>query len=445
MASSPDFKPAKDVVIPEAIISDIESETGKDRNEMTFPMALGRGVPTETNEDLILLASLYALRERARVPKVLSTYTGEKHSKAKLDKNAFRGDKKYLEDVAERLEIEFGLDYNVNQIVTGSAGGQELVTSMLELFFLDEEREAFGSTNLTFNRTKNYAIRHKRKMVGVEHDEEGVDLDSLRDFFEKNPKGVFFLVHEGGNPDGVSNSIDKVDKMADIAKEYGGVILLDASYARLAFSEKGVGERYPLLRRHLTDGTVSIVFSGTKEGKDRGPAFVYGSEERMTKLLAVHSDKGLSPNYAVQRADYMASGLFAENIENARELFQNIFGKELDASTYRDYLNRNIRPHLSGGFDIVKEKLTAAGIRLSTEKVEHGYNVCVFFPEGCDDDQSAQFFTTLSSLGVGSGNLDVFIVDKKVHGFRIPFGGYTHDELKIMSPLIVEAHQRVFG
>lgn len=410
------------------------AEMDVDRVGRMLPITLGRGVPRNPqfiNHGVIELAGTIFKGMHANG---WTTYSGEKHPDVS-DKNAFRGDKEYLKLAVKELE-EAGVSAGPMNVVTGSQGGQELVTAILQTLHKEEDGEIrFGSTDRTFNRTKdNMADMSAYRLEGIEQDHTTgeLNLDDVSNFFATGKSvGTLYLVPWGGNPDGLDIPMDNLIKVLEAAQDSGGKVVLDGAYLRLNFP--GV-ENHDLskIEGFIKNGTAYLACTATKEGGERGPAYAVGSSDMMSKVLRKLSNQRLSPDYNKQRTHVYATKLGVE--DNVKSLL--------------NFRNEEITPALAEQFGSIKSILDASGVPLSAD-VKTGYNVSILFPRDASEEDAARFFVKLRTYGVVTAGLDAFNVlphaKNQQKGFRFPFGGYSPEECKIASTIIAKAYEETWG
>jgi len=124
----------------------------------------------------------------------------------------------------------------------------------------------------------------------AEHEgKAGLDLEQLEGAFKAGAK--VFLFSNPNNPVGVVYSKEEIEKIADLASQYGATVIVDQLYSRLLYS----GTPYTHLRAQKVDAENVITIMGPSKteslsGYRLGVAF--GSKEiiaRMEKLQAIVS------------------------------------------------------------------------------------------------------------------------------------------------------------
>ena len=102
---------------------------------------------------------------------------------------------------------------------------------------------------------------HGIKLVGVEMEEDGLDLAALEKSMQQNPNAkLLYVIPNFQNPTGISTSWEKRRKIYELAKKYGIVILEDNPYGDLRFA----GEEIPSIKSLDQEGLVIYCGSFSK-------------------------------------------------------------------------------------------------------------------------------------------------------------------------------------
>lgn len=102
---------------------------------------------------------------------------------------------------------------------------------------------------------------HGVKLVGIQMEDDGMDLAALEKSMQNNPNAkLLYVIPNFQNPTGISTSWEKRRKIYELAKKYGVVILEDNPYGDLRFS----GEDIPSIKSLDRDGLVIYCGSFSK-------------------------------------------------------------------------------------------------------------------------------------------------------------------------------------
>ncbi len=102
---------------------------------------------------------------------------------------------------------------------------------------------------------------HGVRLVGIQMEDDGMDLAALEKSMQNNPDAkLLYVIPNFQNPTGISTSWEKRRKIYELAKKYGVVILEDNPYGDLRFA----GEEIPGIKSLDRDGLVIYCGSFSK-------------------------------------------------------------------------------------------------------------------------------------------------------------------------------------
>jgi len=401
-----------------------------------------------------------------------------------------------LDFIQTDLAENWSLSIDKEQILTGTQGAQDLTTKLLRYLTHTEKRVPI-LTQLTYDRVLRdmklelgYDYYPLDQVVGGELDYGFNLLTGMIDLFRLHKEtggSVMYVVNPGGNPSGWSIAEGTLERACEHASEKNGVIVMDAAYLALYFDQE---DKYDIgrFKKNIDNGSLMVVRSATKEGGARGSAYLLGDKDRIKKMLAVKSDKELSPIYEVGAKHVLAETATQEDLDeliltmepilknsNRREEAQKLLD-ELESDgimPMERFRQERIRPSLKDSFRNIKSVFQEVGIELSNPDVDHGYNVICKLPHDANDEQLSAFFEKVAMYGVVATDLSNFKVNEQLYidhlvqmkvgmksiglslsadlseqpynGFRIPFGGYSPEQCKIIALIIARAYKEIFG
>jgi len=89
----------------------------------------------------------------------------------------------------------------------------------------------------TYDRTLTLMRRAGAKVVGIDLEEDGISIESLASELKKGLKPtLFYLIPDFQNPTGCVMSIDKRQRLLELADQYGFLVVEDAPYRSLRYS-----------------------------------------------------------------------------------------------------------------------------------------------------------------------------------------------------------------
>ena len=162
------------------------------------------------------------------------------------------------EFLTERLLSRFGCqkDGNTTIVVPGGQQGIELTCKVM-----CNEGDVVICENPSFIGALNAFRSNGAKLVGVDMDDDGINIEKLEAACQKNPKAkLLYVIPTFHNPAGITTSLEKRKKIYEIAKKYSLVILEDNPYGELRFA----GEEIPTIKSLDTEGIVVYCGSFSK-------------------------------------------------------------------------------------------------------------------------------------------------------------------------------------
>lgn len=456
--------------MPGELVDEAVEKTGLSRKEICEERNLGRGVPHDENiNHLAIKASQLAYL--VLYPNGHPKYNSGKKG-VETDPNAFRGDEQYLDLIVTNLSGNWDLDIDKDQILTGTQGGQDLSTRAHEYFINAEKRKPI-LPRLTYDRAiKDLTSKTEDVQYAspINITKDGIDLNQFESALKahESSNGSFFpVVNLGGNPDGNSIPIDNMVEALKLCRKYNGVIMGDEAYANLFYDEEYRTLMTPL-KEFVDSGHFTFVRTATKEGGDRGPAYMIGSKERMAKMLNHKSHQTLSPIYRLQLEHVLAETYTREGFMRYAGLVEDALKASIEVANPEDrtdaerllvklkaqgivpmehFRQIQVRPFLKEGFEALKAELDEGGIELTNPHVTHGYNDIVKAPEDATDEQEAAILKQLGIFRTKSKNIDHFRVgdQKLIRGLRVPTGGFSPKQNRINGIVIKYAFKEVLG
>ena len=140
-------------------------------------------------------------------------------------------------------------------------------------------------------------MMYEPKLVAVDLQDDGIDIEQLRQTLAAHPVKLFYAVPSFQNPSGLTYSAEKRQVVAQTLADYNMVFLEDDPYHELRF----MGQEKPPLKHYLQDqgillGSFSKIISpGLRLG------WVYASPEIMEKVVIAKQGADLHSNYLAQR------------------------------------------------------------------------------------------------------------------------------------------------
>ena len=221
--------------------------------------------------------------------------------------------------VKERLSTAFGIgkDFDETIITSGGQQGLELACKVM-----CNEGDVIIAENPSFIGALNAFRSNGAKIVGVEMENDGMDIAALEEALKSNPNAkLIYVIPTFQNPMGITTSKEKREKIYALAKKYGVLILEDNPYGELRFS----GEDVPTIKSMDTDGLViysgsysKVLSSGMRIG------FLVAPKEVMSKVVVAKQVEDVHTNILCQMIceSFVTSNEYLPHLDKIRALYK---------------------------------------------------------------------------------------------------------------------------
>lgn len=243
----------------------------------------------------------------------------ETNASAALQYSVTEGYPLLREQVAQRLKDKFGIDTDNNTTIITS-GGQQAIELTCKV--LCNEGDEVICENPSFIGALNAFRSLGARPIGVELEEDGINVAALEETIKSHPKARFlYLIPTFHNPAGITMSLEKRRAVYALAQQYDLVILEDNPYGDLRFS----GDELPTIKSMDVDnrviycGTFSKILSaGMRVG------FVCGPDELVQKMVVAKQVEDVHTNIFFQMlcAEYIRQYDLDAHIETIRALYR---------------------------------------------------------------------------------------------------------------------------
>ena len=218
--------------------------------------------------------------------------------------------------LVSKLSAERGIDITSEEILITSGSGQaiELINEIL----LDEGDTVIVES-FTFSGALSYLRRRGVNFVGVDLDENGIQMDQLENILaDLKVKGIrpkyIYTIPTLQNPTGTVMTMERRHRLLDLSEEYGVPIFEDECYADLIFE----GE-YEKAIKGLDDSN-RVLHIGSFS-KSLGPGlrlgYVVASWDVMSRLISRKTDAGTGVMDQMIVGDYFSKH-YDEHIQDMR-------------------------------------------------------------------------------------------------------------------------------
>lgn len=155
------------------------------------------------------------------------------------------------EFLAQRYQI--GSADDSMMITSGAEQAIDLVTKIL-----CNEGDAVLCESPSFVGALNTFRSYNTKLVGVEMEEDGINIEKMEEALEAHPNiRLMYLIPNFQNPTGITMSLEKRKAVLELSKKYSVPILEDNPYGDLRFS----GDEIPSIKS--MDRTGNVIYCGS--------------------------------------------------------------------------------------------------------------------------------------------------------------------------------------
>ncbi len=203
--------------------------------------------------------------------------------------------------------------FHENDDIVITTGAQQVMN--LTTMSLCNEGDVIICEKPSFIGSLNSFRSFNAKLVGVETETDGMNIDMLEAALKANPNAKFiYVIPDFQNPTGLTTSLEKRKAIYNLAKQYGVMILEDNPYGETRFA----GETVPTIKSMDEDGIV--VYAGS-----------------FSKVIA----PGLRVGYAIAPKPVLAKMIVCKQVQDVHTtiLSQLIVHKFMTSDGYENHLN----------------------------------------------------------------------------------------------------------
>jgi DNA-binding transcriptional MocR family regulator len=255
----------------------------------------------------------------------------------------------------------------------------------------------------SYDRTLGLLRRHRARVVGIQMEPDGPNINALESGLKKSVPKFFYLIPDFQNPAGATCSAVKRRQIVELAQKYGVLLLEDAPYRMLRYrgkEEPTLYEMAPDRTLHMSSFT-KLIAPGVRCG------FMLGDPAIVDKVAKVAEDTYISPGYVAQAITYewCRRGLLPPQIERLKKLY----APRLEAclAGIENYMPDAKATKADGGFFIsltLPEGVSTTAVR--AQAAGKGLNLAdglAFFPEGGGERFLRLPFCALSPAEIDDG------------------------------------------
>ena len=269
----------------------------------------------------------------------------------------------------------------------------------------------------SINAFKSYNVN----LVGVELEEDGINLEKLEDVLKNDKKvKILYLIPNFQNPTGRTMSLAKRKAVYELACKYDFIILEDDPYGELRFS----GENVPTIKSLDTEGRViysstfsKLISSGFRTG------FVSAPAEIISKIVVCKQVSDVHSNIWAQVVCHRF--MTTVDVPAHFEKLRGIYREKCDLMC----------SYIENGFSS-KIKFT---------KPEGGLFIWCTLPEGSDMNAFCTKAVQDYKVAVVPGNSFCIAEDETSTSFRLNYSTPTNDQIKTGMQILAGMTKEMFG
>jgi len=279
--------------------------------------------------------------------------------------------------IADWFHVEY------EQVLMGNSS-MEFLTFCAALFM--EKGDTVFLENPSYDRAITAMTRSGADVVGIPLEPDGIDLAAFEAALQKNVPRLFYIIPDFQNPAGGTTSLDKRKRIAQLAREYGFLIVEDAPYRFLRYQ----GENPTTFLKLVPEKTLHISSFSKIMSPGVRVGFLIGPRDIMPKLHKWSEDTYIHPALVTEGIvyEYCRRGLLEPNIESLKSLYaprmacmlqmldQHLPGVDFIRPEGGFFLSLNLPAEINGR--VLQENAEDFGIVLS--------NGCGFFTDGKGDN-----------------------------------------------------------
>jgi 2-aminoadipate transaminase len=171
----------------------------------------------------------------------------------------------------------------------------------------------------SYDRTITLLRRHKAEVIGIPLELDGLNLAALEDALKTHRPKFMYVIPDFQNPSGATYSLEKRQRLAELAEKHGFWLLEDAPYRPLRFR----GQEHPSLF-DLNPGRVLHMLSFSKLiGPGPRVGFVVGEAGIIKKVAKIAEDTYITPALFGQGMvyEFLSQGLLPAQVKKIKALY----------------------------------------------------------------------------------------------------------------------------
>lgn len=235
-----------------------------------------------------------------------------------LQYGATEGWAPFVESGIEYLKGMGLTDLSPSQVLPVS-GGQQGIDLTFKAFI--NKGDAILFEKPTYLAALHIAKTYEAKLVAVESEDDGIDLDDLENKIAENFPKILYIVPTFSNPTGKTLSLEKRREIARITAKYGVIVIEDDPYSRIRFS----GESLPPIKSFDMRGNIIYLTSFSKTVAPGIRVGLVAADENIIRKLAVGKQASdvHTTNLSQAIVDrYLRGNYMEDNLKKVRPIYK---------------------------------------------------------------------------------------------------------------------------
>jgi 2-aminoadipate transaminase len=214
----------------------------------------------------------------------------------------------------EELAGEYGVSPKEILIGNGSLQLQDLVSS-----YLVGPGAAVYTEQPSYDRAIKTFRRRGARTLGILLEEDGISVERLEAALRREVPAFLYLVPDFQNPAGATLSLEKRQRIVELADRYGFWVIEDIPYRKLRYQ----GDDVPLLREIDPSHVITMSSFSKLLSPGMRVGFMISPEDLTREVTALGEDTYLSPVLPTQAAvaEYLRRKLLEPNVERLKDLY----------------------------------------------------------------------------------------------------------------------------
>ena len=268
---------------------------------------------------------------------------------------------------------------SVDQVLT-SNGSLQIIEFLC--FHFIQPGDVVFTESPSYDRTLTMLRRHGATVVGIPLEADGPNIEALEAALKERAPKFFYLIPDFQNPAGATCSLEKRQKLAELANRHGFWLLEDAPYRPLRFR----GKQQPSLYELNPEMTLHMLSFSKLVGPGPRVGILYGPADLLKKVAKIAEDTYITPSLLSHGIvyEFCNSGKLPDQIAKLKALYAPRLQACLDALDKHLPDAETTRP--DGGFFLsVTLPAGTSTVQVREQAKAHNLNLAdgqAFFPSG---------------------------------------------------------------